>query len=141
MIVDVNDSASVEQRLTALEAQVASVAQERDEYRKLVLHLREENERLRRGLLGQKAERLPKNDAQLSLLMLGLALGGESNTSEETPTPQPPATQIVAEHTRAKPVRKPLPDDLPRVRIELAPPEVERDPGAFELIGDRKSVV
>lgn len=142
MIVDVNDSSSVEQRLTALEAQVASVAQERDEYRKLVLHLREENERLRRGLLGQKAERLPKNDAQLSLLMLGLALGGGSNTSEETPTPQPPATQIVAEHTRAKPVRKPLPDDLPRVRIELSPPEVERDPGAFELIGvDKRSVL
>src|SRR5947209_4398692 len=30
---------------------------ERDEYRKLFLHLREENERLKRGLLGQKAER------------------------------------------------------------------------------------
>ena len=33
-----------------------------------MLHLREENERLKRGLLGQKAERLPKNDAQLSLI-------------------------------------------------------------------------
>ena len=49
--------------------------QERDEYRALVALLREENERLKRGLLGQKAERLPRNDAQLSLAILGLALG------------------------------------------------------------------
>ena len=40
------DVASVEQRLAALEAQIAAVAEERDEYRKLVMHLREENERL-----------------------------------------------------------------------------------------------
>jgi transposase len=142
VIVDVNERASAEQRLTALEAQVAAVAQERDEYRKLVLHLREENERLRRGLVGQKAERLPKNDAQLSLLMLGLALGGDTSAPAETATQESPASQVVAEHTRAKPVRRPLPDDLPRERIELVPPEVERDPDAFELIGvDKRAVL
>jgi len=133
----VSDGVSVEQRLAALEAQVATIAQERDEYRKLVLHLREENERLKRGLLGQKAERLPKNDAQLSLLMLGLALGGEA----ETPAPPPPPEQVVAEHTRAKPVRRPLPDNLPRERIEIEPPEVERDRDAFELIGTETRAV
>lgn len=127
-----SDGSSVEQRLAALEAQLSALAQERDEYRKLVLHLREENERLKRGLLGQKAERLPKNDAQLSLIMLGLALGGDGNPQ----TPAPPAIeQTVAEHTRAKPVRKPLPSNLPREEIEIIPPEVERDPDAFELIG------
>jgi transposase len=136
--VGVSDGISVEQRLAALEAQIAALAQERsaiaeerDEYRKLVLHLREENERLKRGLLGHKAERLPKNDAQLSLLMLGLALGGEADEAAPTPSPE----QVVAEHTRAKPVRRPLPDNLPRERIEIVPPEVERDPDAFELIG------
>lgn len=128
----VTDGSSVEQRLAALEAQLTTVAQERDEYRKLVLHLREENERLRRGLLGQKAERLPKNDAQLSLLMLGLALGGDPAAPVSTP---PAAEQVIAGHTRAKPVRKPLPDNLPLERIEIVPPEVERDPDAFELIG------
>src|SRR4051812_47050679 len=71
--VDVSDGVSVELRLAALEAQIVALVQERDEYRKLVLHLREENERLWRRLLGQNAERLPKNDAPLSLLMLGLA--------------------------------------------------------------------
>lgn len=34
--------------LAALEALLSKVAQERDEYRKLVLHLREENERHKR---------------------------------------------------------------------------------------------
>jgi transposase len=126
----VNDGATAEQMITALEAQIAAVSQERDEYRKLVLHLREEVERLKRGLIGQKAERLPKNDAQLSLLMLGLALG----SGADTPSP-PPVEQTVAEHTRAKPVRRPLPPNLPREEIEIIPPEVERDPDAFELIG------
>ena len=138
MIVGVSDGVSVELRLAALEAQIVALVQERDEYRKLVLHLREENERLRRGLLGQKAERLPKSDAQLSLLMLGLALEGEASAATETSSPPP---QVVPEHTRAKPVRRPLPDDLPRVQIEIVPPEVERDPEAFELIGADKRAV
>jgi transposase len=134
----VSDGNSVEQRLAALEVQMAAVAQERDEYRKLVLHLREENERLKRGLIGQKAERLPKNDAQLSLMLLGLALGGETDTTEVAPAA---AQQVVERHTRAKPVRRPLPDTLPRVQIEIAPPEVERDPDAFELIGTETRAV
>jgi transposase len=132
LLVVVSDGSSIEQRLAALEAQISALTQERDEYRKLVLHLREENERLKRGLLGQKAERLPKNDTQLSLLMLSLALGGEADAPAPAP---PPIEQTVAEHTRAKPVRKPLPPNLPREEIEIVPPEVERDPDAFELIG------
>ena len=126
-----SDGAILE-RVAALQAQVAALSEERDEYRKLVLHLREEVERLKRGLIGQKTERLPKDDAQLSLLMLGLALGGDMDAPALAP---PPVEQIVAEHTRAKPVRKPLPPNLPREEIEIVPPEVERDPDAFELIG------
>ncbi len=146
MLVDVAGGSSLEQRLGALEAQVQALAEarcsleqesaklreERDEYRKLVLHLREENERLKRGLLGQKAERLPKDDAQLSLAILGLALGGAKPSG--APAPAPP-TQTIPEHTRAKPVRKPQPDHLPREEIEIIPPEVEREPEAFDLIG------
>lgn len=113
------------------------MSQERHEYRKLVLHLREENERLKRGPLGQKAERLPKNDAQLSLLMLGLALGAGD---AEATAPSPPS-QVVAEHTRAKPARRPLPDNLPRERIELVSPDVERDPDVFELLGTETRAV
>jgi transposase len=128
----VSSGASAEPISAALQAQLAAVTEERDEYRKLVLHLREEVERLKRGLVGQKAERLPANDAQLSLMMIGLALGSAPATEPEGP---PPVEETVAAHTRRKPVRKPLPAHLPRVQIEIVPPEVEREPDAFDLIG------
>jgi transposase len=45
-------------------------------------------------------------------------------------------TQQVPAHERRKPVRKPFPEDLPRVTIELVPPEVEQEGReAFEPIG------
>ena len=62
---------ALEQQLSALVAQFTKVVEERDEYRKLVLHLKEENERLRRGLVGQKAERLPRNMNAVFTLLEG----------------------------------------------------------------------
>ena len=50
------EATSTDERIENLERTVA-------EYQKLIRLLQEENERLKRGLLGQKAERLPKNDA------------------------------------------------------------------------------
>lgn len=143
----VTSTANIEQRLAALESVVAQQAvelaearetikkreRERDEYKSLVQHLREENERLKRGLLGQKAERLPQNDAQLSLAIMGLMLDKDAAGKAAEP---PVVEQLVAEHTRKKPVRKPFPDELPRVTIELLPPEVEKEGlDAFEYIG------
>jgi len=142
----VSDATTVDETIAALESQLArfavdltettgqlkKVEGERDEYRKLVMHLKEEVERLRRGLLGQKAERLPQNDAQLSLAILTLAMAGEGGAPEAEALIE---EQLVAEHKRRKPVRKPLPSDLPRVDIEIVPPEVERDPESFECIG------
>ena len=111
---------------------IAKLAQERDEYKKLARLLQEENERLKRGLLGQKAERLPRNDAQLSLAILELMLGSEA----PAPAPEPAPEQTIAEHTRRKPVRKAFPENWPRVPIEILPPEVQREGlDAFELIG------
>ena len=122
-------------QLNETTAQLRKVEEERDEYRKLVLHLKEENERLRRGLLGQKAERLPRNDAQLSLAILGMAMAGANGSSEAEAAAAAIEKQLVKQHTRCKPVRKPLPAELPRVEIEIVPPEVEREPDAFECIG------
>lgn len=147
-----SEPASVfEQRLVALEAKLAQfvadsaeqltqVQGERDEYRKLVLHLREENERLKRGLLGQKAERLPHNDSQLELAILAMAMGGPSAGQGEAPAVE---RQVVPQHTRRKPKRRPPSEDLPRVEFEVIPPEVEREGlDAFELIGaERRSVL
>jgi transposase len=118
--------------VTEAAAKIQKVEGERDEYRKLVLHLREEVERLRRGLLGQKAERLPRDDGQLSLAILTLAMAGAGGAPEAEAAIE---EELVAEHTRRKPVRKPPPADLPRVKIVLTPPEVEREPEAFEQIG------
>jgi transposase len=126
-------AASFVEALAKLE-ELQKAQRERDEYKKLAAHLREENERLKRGLLGKKAEKLPQNDAQLSLAILGLMLSGS-----EEPAP-PPAeqeeTRVVAEHTRKVPKRRGPSDDWPRVYIELVPPEVEREGlDAFDVIG------
>lgn len=114
--------------------QLRKVEGERDEYRKLVVHLKEENERLRRGLLGQKAERFSTNDSQLTLSMLGLAMAAAGSAEAEAVAADVEA-QLVGQHTRRKPVRKPLPAELPRVTIVVVPPEVERDLESFECIG------
>jgi len=116
-------------RIAELEARLAAVERERDEYRQLYLLAREEIAQLKRGLIGQKAHRPAENDAQLSLAVLGLLLGDQATAPAVAP-------EVVAAHTRQKPVRKPLPEHLPRVRVEIVPPEVERaGRDAFELIG------
>ncbi len=122
---------------------VQKVARERDEYKKLVAILQESVEKLKRGLLGQKAERLPSNDEQLTLAMLRLALGLDAESPENDAPSDPPAEEEVAAHTRKKAVRKPFPEHLPRVEIELLPEEVKRAGlDAFERIGqDTREVI
>lgn len=114
--------------------QLEKVTRERDEYKKLARLLEEANEKLKRGLLGQKAERLP-NDAQLSLALLRMAVGGapaESDSEREEGDDE----QTIPEHTRKKPGRKPYPEHFPRVPIEILPEEVKREGlDAFTRIG------
>ncbi|MFQ5515925.1 MAG: transposase, partial [Myxococcota bacterium] len=119
-------------RFTELEARLAAVERERDQYRKLYEFLREENERLKRGLIGRRVERPGDDDAQLTLSILEMLLGEEPKAK----------THRVPEHTRRAPVRKPFPDELPRVTIELVPAEVEREGReAFEMIGEERREV
>ena len=131
---EVDEQKLLEQLLEQNAAYVERIGKlERDvaEYQKLVRLLQEANGKLKRGLIGQKAERLP-DDAQLSLAILQMALeessGGQDRSAEEK--------QTVSEHERKKPVRKPLPEHLPRVPIEILPEQVKRDGlDAFERIG------
>ncbi len=134
---------TLEAQIATLLAENATLSRERDEYKKLVLLLQEANERLKRGLLGQKAERLPSNDAQLSLAVLRLALGADADQADAPTASNEDEQQTIAEHTRRKPVRKPFSDDLPRVTIEVIPDEVKREgTEAFERIGeDSREVV
>ncbi len=135
--------AAVATRLSALEAEQAVLREtlarteaERERYRTLYLQLLESYEKLKRGLVGQRAERLPPDERQLTLALLATLLG-------EAAAPPPAATQTIAAHTRSTPTgRKPLPDHLPRVDVELIPPEVQ-DQGLarFERIGEEVSEV
>jgi transposase len=124
----------------ALAEQVARLTTERDQYRDLYRRMMEINKKLEQGLLGQKAERLPAEEAQLTLQLLGTLLGA---LDREAPPKRPEAKQDVAPHQRRKPTgRKPLPENLPRVRVEVLPDEVQREGlEAFERIGEEVSEV
>jgi transposase len=91
--------------------------------------------KLELGLLGQKAERLSPNDAQLTMQVLATLLRPRGDDTTTEPSVD---EQRIGEHTRTKPSgRKPLPDRLPRVDVEIVPDEVERQGrDAFERIGE-----
>jgi len=98
------------------------------------LEMLEQCRKLELGILGQKRERLSDDDAQLSLSMLSMLLEKSGNADAGTP----PAVEQVRAHQRRKPTgRKPLPENLPRVEVEILPPEVQKQGlDAFERIGE-----
>ena len=113
----------------------------RDEYKKLYQLLLEENAKLKRGLTGQAAEKLPKNDAQLTLAVLEMLLGkqppSQDAASDDEPKLKRGETEVTG-YTRNKPSGRDALDtaNLPEVSIELLPEEVKRlGLDAFEQIG------
>lgn len=137
--------AGLQKRCTELQQELAEVQLERERYRALYLQMLEKNRKLEQGLMGQKAERLPAAEQQLSLQILSQLLGGAGppeGASDPPADDEPGEHRDVAAHTRRKPVRKALSDDLPRVTIEVLPPEVEREGlDAFDRIGEEVSEV
>jgi transposase len=124
-----------EAHLAELRAKVDALEAERDRFRDLYLQMLEVCRKLEVGIVGPKRERLSDNDAQLTMSMLGMLLEGAGRGTAVAP---PPPAADVAAHTRTKPSgRRPLPASLPRVEVEVLPPEV-RDKGldAFERIGE-----
>jgi transposase len=122
-------------RVDALTVERDEVAVERDEYRKLYLQALELCRKLERGIVGPKRERLSAADAQLTMALLGTLLDQQRRTAATGGDAQ---IEEVAAHTRRKPTgRKPLPDKLPRVDVEIVPPEVQQKGlDAFERIGE-----
>ncbi len=120
--------------LTQLQTALEAMTAERDRYRHLYEQLREAYVKLEHGLRGQQAERLPPDDRQLTLALLETLLGGTG----PSPAPQP-----VRAHDRRPPTgRQPLPEHLPRVKIELVPLEVQHHGlDQFERIGAEVSEV
>ena len=129
-------TSEVMSRLAVLESRLEEVESARDQFRRLYLDSLETIRKLEKGLLGQKAERLPTNEHQLTMDILGELLGRQD---EDAPAP----STTIEQHERRKPTgRKPLPEDLPRVDIEVLPPEVEREgTDAFHRIGEEVSEV
>ncbi len=132
------DVDAIVQRLDALEKRVATAEHQRDEYRRLYVETMERCRKLERGLLASKSEHLREPGAQLSLDVLSMVLGERQRAELDAALAATNAEQPVAAHTRSKPTgRKPLPEHLPRVQIEVMPPEVEREGlDAFERIGE-----
>jgi transposase len=128
----------IAQRLDELEKRFAVAERERDEYRALYLETMERCRKLELGILASKSEHLPEGGAQLSLDVLSMVLGDRQRAELEAALAAAAADQEVKAHTRRPPTgRKPLPEHLPRVEIEVLPPEVQaKGLDAFERIGE-----
>jgi transposase len=128
----------LEQRHAQMASQITALAKERDEYHQLYLQMMERNRELERGILRSKSEHLQPSDGQLALSVIGMMLGDRERAAIEAAQSE---TLMVPEHTRSKPTgRKPIPDDLPRVVIEVLPSDVQKlGLDAFERIGEEVS--
>jgi len=137
------DVAEIVNRLDELEKKFSTAERERDEYRRLYLETMERCRKLELGLLSSKSEHLRKDDTQLTLDVLTMVLDERQRAELDAALAAANAEQQIPAHTRRKPTgRKPIPDDLPRVEIEVLPPEVQRAGlDAFERIGEEISEV
>lgn len=114
-----------------LAGRLKSLESERDEYKKLYVSMLEAYRKLEAGLVGQKRERFTEGGEQTTLALLSMLTG---QGAPAVPT----ATTQVEGHARVKPTgRKALPDNLPRIHVEVLPPEVQRAGlDAFDKIGE-----
>jgi transposase len=128
----------IAKRLDELEKKFVVAEQQRDEYRVLYLETMERCRKLELGLLASKSEHLHEDTTQLSLDVLSMVLTERQRADLEAALAAANAEQEVKAHTRRRPTgRKPLPEHLPRVVIEVLPLEVEKKGlDAFERIGE-----
>ena len=116
-----------------LEEELAALKTERDEYKRLYVSLMEAFRKLEAGLVRHNRERFVSGEEQVTLPLLGMLTGHE----DTAPVVAEATTQVEA-HERVKPTgRKPLPDKLPRIHVEVLPLEVQRAGlDAFYRIGE-----
>ncbi len=126
----------ITKRLDDLESRATVAEKQRDEYHRLYLEMMERCRKLELGILGSKSEHLPPTDGQLALGVLGMMLGDRERAATEAALKTEEIK--VPEHTRNKPTgRKPLPENLWRVDIELVPIDVQQAGlDAYERIGE-----
>lgn len=139
------DASQLARRLDELEHRQDEMAREldaakaeRDAYHELYLQTMERCRKLERGLMGQASERRRgDNGAQMSFELLSGMLSERDKAAIEALSKEA-EQETVREHKRRKPTgRQVLPEDLPRVDIEVVPDEVQREGlDAFEKIGE-----
>lgn len=110
---------------------VARLTAERDQYKRLYLEQLAINRKLELGVVGKGRERDVGDPNQITMSLLGMLTGANG-------TPPPSAKEPVRAHERAKPTGRQLPPEkLPRIDVEVLPPEVQaRGLDAFEKIGE-----
>lgn len=117
------DSTTSAPSLEELAGRLKSLESERDEYKQLYVSMVEAYRKLEAGLAGQKRERFVEGGEQTTLELLSMLTG------QAEPAAPNASTQVEA-HRRVKPTgRKPLPDSLPRIHVEVLPPDVQRAGG------------
>lgn len=131
------DAAQLEAVVAEQAATIEKLSSEREHYRRLYMELLERVALLERGIVaGKKAERFAGQDAQLTLTlqMLETLLDPEAAERASQPAEEP---QQVRGHERRRHGRAPLPEHLPRVVIEVLPPEVQQAGlDAFVRVGE-----
>lgn len=138
LIKCVPESAPTEEKFEDLKAQLNALSDshrrlesERDEYKRLYVSLLESFRKLEAGLVRHHRERFTEGGEQTTLALLDMLTGPDE-------APAPLATTPVEAHARAKPTgRKPLPENLPRIHIEVLPLDVQKAGlDAFDRIGE-----
>ena len=137
------DNAELRAANVELGATVSKLEEERERYRKLYQQMLEKARKLELGLLGQKSERLPSSDEQLSLHVLAglLAEQGmtlDSDDHDGAPSESEDDAEAAEPKRRPKPTgRRPIPEHLPVVDIEVIPDEVlQAGLEHFERVGE-----
>ncbi len=108
---------------------------ERNRFKELYMQLLEKCAKLERGILSQqRRERYSTHPNQIALPLIGMLTGNP----EPSPPLQTPPSSTPPKKPRPKPTgRKPLPEKLPRIDIEILPPEVQnKGLEAYEKIGE-----
>jgi transposase len=113
MDVDVSslpdDSAELKEIIISLAASRADLEEKEHSYQSRIDYLQERIRLLQNELFGRKTEKLPKEDRHQLLLF------NEVETAEAAVVL--PHEVTIAQHTRRKTGRKPLPKDLPRIEV------------------------
>jgi transposase len=106
----------------AAEAEAALAAATVSSAEALIAHLRLAIEKMKRELYGARSERGRKLLDQMELELEELEATAAQDETAAAMTAGNGATTIVPTHARRRPVRKPLPDHLPRERIVIPGP-------------------